>query len=137
VPPPPRTSPLSHLRRTSPSTRRSGEPLPPPSCQACCRHPHGAHAASPATPRPSASPGRPCHHGRAKRGDCEGESTGRAVSFGLTGLLCHWVRLEAESRATVRPRTVGLGYKFSFSFIILEICINLKNAWKIQYHLEK
>jgi hypothetical protein len=54
---------LMSRRPPSPSlsTHRSGEPSPPLPCKACCRHPHGAHAALPRAPCSSASPGWPRH----------------------------------------------------------------------------
>jgi hypothetical protein len=86
---------------------RSGEPPPLPPCQACCRRPHGAHAVGP------------------------GERDGRATSVGPTRPLCHWARLKAGIRATVRPSTVpSVFYFFSFLLIIPETWIKFKKHRK-------
>jgi hypothetical protein len=119
VPPLPRTSPSSRLRRTSPSTHRSGEPPLPPPCQACYRRPHDARTSSPATPHLPVSPGRPCHCGHAARADRVTSAPGaRAPSH--RGPIPNW------PAGRNRGPQCGLAlcaqvFQFSFSFIILEI----------------
>jgi hypothetical protein len=108
VPPPPRTSPSSRLRRTSLSTYH---------------HPHGARTASPTTPRPLVSLSRPRHRGHAARGDRATCAPGaRAPPHHGPHPHLGWAG-RPKPRATEWPSTVRLS--FSILFIIPKIRINL------------
>jgi hypothetical protein len=131
------TSMSRHPSSPSSSTHRLGEPPPLPPCQACCRRPYGAHATSPTTPRPSTIPRRPWYNSCAARGDRAGEAPNVPRRSCRPGHYATGPGRRSEAIPQCGQTLCARGLKFSFSFVILEIHINFKNAYKIQYHSEK
>jgi hypothetical protein len=119
--------PSKKRRRTTQSTTSSspdplGDPRQHPSCPATSPHHPRAHAVVRTTHRPSA---KPRHHMWPPR-------RARARSTGWhepAGPLCCWSRpIVSGLELKCRPSTMRRFSDFEFSFNILEIHINFKNA---------